>query len=68
MSYSGAVLATPDGQWPAAEQLPRIEAALERAGIKMWELSNVDNSHCVDAPLELSQEAVKALAAVGTVV
>jgi hypothetical protein len=49
---SGAVLGTPDGAWPAAHT-QRVTEALERAGIKTWELSNSDNSNCAGAPLEL---------------
>ena len=32
-SYSGAVLCTRDGRWPAAAAEPRIHAALRLAGI-----------------------------------
>lgn len=32
--------------------------ALDRAGIKMWELSSVDNSACQDAPLDPSLMAM----------
>lgn len=54
MSYTGAVLGSRSGGWPAgAEAVGRIEAALERAGIKMWELSDVKNGECGGAPLEL---------------
>ena len=55
MSYSGAVLATPDGAFPEAHAA-RVAAALERAGIKVWELSLVDNSPAATAgaPLELA--------------
>lgn len=52
MSYSGAVLGTPDGRWPE-QHADRIAKALDRAGIKPWELSTVDNSNCVGAPLAL---------------
>lgn len=52
MSYSGAVLGTPDGKWPEAHA-GRIAKALDRAGIKSWELSYVDNSACAGAPLAL---------------
>lgn len=50
LSYSGAVLGTVDGSWPAA-YTERIHAALQVAGIEPWELSTVDNSQCVGAPL-----------------
>lgn len=50
LSYSGAVLATADGAWPAA-YTDRIHTSLRTAGIEPWELSSVDNSQCVGAPL-----------------
>ena len=54
-SYIGAVLATPDGLWPAEDQMDRIEDSLWRGcGVKIWEMCQVDNStaHDGDAPLE----------------
>ena len=59
-SYSGAILGSRSGAWPDASQLPRIEQALERAGIKMWEVSSVDNSRCEGAPLDPSLMAMAA--------
>ncbi|KAF8063768.1 hypothetical protein HT031_003625 [Scenedesmus sp. PABB004] len=50
LSYSGAVLATPDGAWPAVHTA-RVHGALARAGIAPWELSLVDNTACAGAPL-----------------
>jgi hypothetical protein len=50
LSYSGAVLGTPDGLWPA-DHTQRIHGALRQAGIEPWELSIVDNSACGGAPL-----------------
>ena len=44
---------TPDGEWPAAEHLPRVTAALHTCGIELWELYQVDNSCCAGAPLGL---------------
>ena len=52
-AYSGAVFVSRDGSWPAADQMPRIEAAHAACGVAMWELSEVDNSCCGGAPLEL---------------
>jgi hypothetical protein len=54
-AYGGAVFATPDGAWPAAEHLPRVQAAHAACGIRMWELYEVDNSEAVSAgaPLQL---------------
>ncbi|PSC68636.1 violaxanthin de-epoxidase-related [Micractinium conductrix] len=59
LSYSGAILASKDGQWPASEEArTRIEKLLAGAGIKPWELSNVDNSACAGAPLDPSLMAL----------
>ena len=54
-AYSGAVFATPDGMWPAAQHLPRVAAAHDACGIKLFELHEVDNSPELraGAPLEL---------------
>ena len=38
---AGAVLVTPDASWPADDQQDRLRAALERCGIKEWELFKV---------------------------
>ncbi|KAL4855815.1 hypothetical protein ACK3TF_003588 [Chlorella vulgaris] len=55
LSYSGAILASKSGEWPESQAArQRIEAVLDLAGIKTWELSNVDNSNCVGAPLDRS--------------
>lgn len=43
-AYAGAVFCSHDGMWPAKEHTPRIAAALDLCGIKMWELFEVDNS------------------------
>ena len=55
-SYTGAVLVSRDGAWPAAEHRSRLQEALERCGIKEWELYKVDNSSCTGAPLGLPEE------------
>ena len=45
LSYSGAILASRSGEWPAeAAEVGRIRGVLDGAGIKMWELSNVSNA------------------------
>eukprot|EP00951_Prasinocladus_malaysianus_P004102 scaffold28990_cov32-Prasinocladus_malaysianus.AAC.1 len=56
-TYQGAVFVTRDGQWPEDHHRPRIEAALDRAGIKMWELYSVDQDCCDDskAPLDIEE-------------
>jgi len=54
MSYTGAVLASRSGDWPTdASSLERIELGLDKAGIKMWELSTVSNAECDAPPLNL---------------
>ncbi|KGN62096.1 uncharacterized protein LOC101212663 [Cucumis sativus] len=51
-SYTGAVLVSRDGKYPENDhQKERIVAALEKCGIKEWELFAVDNSSCLDPPL-----------------
>jgi len=58
-AYSGAVFATPDGMWPAAQHLERVAAAHDACGIKLFELHEVDNSPELraGAPLELQEAA-----------
>lgn len=52
VSYSGAILATKDGAYPVEEVMQsRVKAAMDRAGLQLWELSTVDNSGCDEAPL-----------------
>lgn len=59
LSYTGAILTSKSGEWPTeASALERIESALDRAGIKMWELSTVSNKGCGDAPLTPSDVAL----------
>ena len=45
-SYSGAVFVTADGQWPEEDEIPRVEQALAKCGIKFWEMYEVDNRCC----------------------
>lgn len=44
-SYTGALIVSPDGNWPLMSEstYERIERALDRAGIKMWEVYEVNN-------------------------
>lgn len=52
LSYTGAIFASRTGSWPTdAVARQRIERALERANIKIWELSSVKNNGCEAAPL-----------------
>ncbi|CAN0922187.1 Violaxanthin de-epoxidase, chloroplastic [Linum grandiflorum] len=50
-SYTGAVLVSPDGEFPSAKERERVASALESCGIKEWELFAVDNCSCQDPPL-----------------
>ncbi|KAL5703573.1 hypothetical protein ACHQM5_022105 [Ranunculus cassubicifolius] len=50
-SYTGAVLVSPNGEYPNESQKEKLVAALEKCGIKEWELYMVDNCSCQDAPL-----------------
>jgi len=55
-SYTGAILASPTGEWPSGPEesyKPRILAALDRAGIKEWELFKVNHDGSEGAPLEI---------------
>ncbi|OIT07019.1 PREDICTED: violaxanthin de-epoxidase, chloroplastic [Nicotiana attenuata] len=54
-SYTGAVLVSPDGQYPAEREKERMISALDRCGIKEWELFNVDNCSCEGPPLGLPE-------------
>jgi len=48
------VLVTPDGSYPDVDN-PRLASALEKCGIKKWELYMVDNSCCMGAPLGIPE-------------
>ncbi|CAH8263038.1 unnamed protein product [Arabidopsis lyrata] len=54
-SYTGAVLVTPDGSYPAEKEKERLKSALEKCGIKEWELFAVDNCSCENPPLGIPQ-------------
>lgn len=54
-SYRGAVLVTPDGSWPSKNEAQRLNSALERCGIKDWELFGVDNTCCTNPPLGIPE-------------
>ncbi|XP_078432220.1 uncharacterized protein LOC144703822 [Wolffia australiana] len=58
-SYAGAVLVSPDGNYPPDMDGGRLAAALETCRIKNWELYEVSNDDCScdDAPLEIPQGA-----------
>eukprot|EP00250_Pteridium_aquilinum_P012828 c20969_g1_i2 orf=326-1624(-) len=56
-SYTGAVLVTPDGQWPSKSEHNRLIMALEQCGIKDWELYTVNNTSCEHPPLGLPEDA-----------
>uniref|UniRef100_A0A0D9V4Y9 VDE lipocalin domain-containing protein n=1 Tax=Leersia perrieri TaxID=77586 RepID=A0A0D9V4Y9_9ORYZ len=50
LAYTGAVLVTADGSSPDLDN-PRLTSALDKCGIKKWELYMVDNYSCTGAPL-----------------
>lgn len=52
-SYSGAVLVSRDGAWPAQDQRERLTTAFDAAGMKDWEMFRVNNRNCDGAPLDL---------------
>ncbi|KAK4853269.1 hypothetical protein QYF36_006378 [Acer negundo] len=54
-SYTGAVLVSPDGAYPNETERGRIVSALEKCGIKEWELFTVDNCSCQDPPLGIPE-------------
>ncbi|KAJ6774934.1 VIOLAXANTHIN DE-EPOXIDASE CHLOROPLASTIC-RELATED [Salix purpurea] len=54
-AYTGAVLASPDGAYPDEKESKRLASALEKCGIKEWELFTVDNCSCQDPPLGLPE-------------
>ena len=54
-SYTGAVLVSPGGAYPSVVERWRIVSALEKCGIKEWELYTVDNCSCVDPPLGIPE-------------
>ncbi|KAK9130072.1 hypothetical protein Sjap_010559 [Stephania japonica] len=54
-SYTGAVLVSPDGEYPNEKEKLRLVSALEKCGIKEWELYTVDNCSCQDPPLGIPE-------------
>ncbi|GFY87164.1 violaxanthin de-epoxidase-like protein [Actinidia rufa] len=54
-SYTGAVLVSPNGEYPNERERLRLGSALDRCGIKEWELFTVDNCSCKDPPLGLPE-------------
>uniref|UniRef100_A0A161Y0P5 VDE lipocalin domain-containing protein n=1 Tax=Daucus carota subsp. sativus TaxID=79200 RepID=A0A161Y0P5_DAUCS len=54
-SYTGAVLVSPNGEYPDERERGRLVSALDRCHIKEWELFNVDNCSCKDPPLGLPE-------------
>ncbi|CAM9480529.1 unnamed protein product [Chrysoparadoxa australica] len=62
-SYAGALLVTPDGQWPTgAAREKAAEAALAKCGIKLWEMCLVTNGVKLegetDPPLAIDPEFI----------
>ena len=59
LSYTGAILTSRTGAWPEGEGArARIAAALEGAGIKVWELSNVNWNETAAAGAPLQPDSV----------
>ncbi|KAJ7956930.1 violaxanthin de-epoxidase-related [Quillaja saponaria] len=54
-SYTGAVLVSSDGQYPNDMERSGVILALEKCGIKEWELYTVDNSSCINPPLGIPE-------------
>lgn len=54
-SYTGAVLVSPNGQYPDQDEGERLCMALDKCGIKEWEMFTVDNCSCSGAPLGLPE-------------
>ncbi|GMN33411.1 hypothetical protein TIFTF001_004143 [Ficus carica] len=54
-SYTGAVLVSPNGAYPDEAERGRLVLALEKCGIKEWELFTVDNCSCADPPLGIPE-------------
>lgn len=54
-SYTGAVLVSPNGEYPSERERQRLVSSLDRCSIKEWELFNVDNCSCQDPPLGLPE-------------
>lgn len=54
-SYTGAVLVSPNGEYPDERERGKLVSALDRCHIKEWELFNVDNCSCNNPPLGLPE-------------
>ena len=56
-SYAGAIIASKNGEWPANPEayMDRLTAALDRCGIKKWELFEVKHEGSEEAPLDLEE-------------
>ncbi|XP_020098700.1 uncharacterized protein LOC109717362 isoform X2 [Ananas comosus] len=55
LSYTGAVLVSPDGMYPPDSESQRVASALEKSSIKSWELHTVDNCSCINPPLGIPE-------------
>jgi hypothetical protein len=55
-SYAGALLVTPDGEWPPQHTMAAVETAFAECGIEMWELFKCKNPPKAGAPLDLPEE------------
>lgn len=64
--YVGAVMASRDGKWPPASEMPAVEAALRRCGIELWEMYEVNNAGCQAPPLKPIHEPSGVYSSQGT--
>ncbi|KAL6583183.1 hypothetical protein OROMI_005261 [Orobanche minor] len=55
LSYTGAILVSPNGLYPDESRKERLACALDRCSIKEWELFGVDNCSCKNPPLGLPE-------------
>ncbi|KAG6484215.1 hypothetical protein ZIOFF_061010 [Zingiber officinale] len=55
LSYTGAVLVSPDGYYEPELGGHRLKSALEKCSIMEWELHIVDNCSCTNPPLGIPQ-------------
>jgi hypothetical protein len=56
-AYTGAIIVTPDGHWPAPSEHERLSSALNKCGIKEWEMYKVNNASCEGPPLGIPENA-----------
>jgi VDE lipocalin domain len=56
ITYRGALICTATGQLPRSDgALQQIEVALGKCSIRMWEMYEVNNLQCANAPLSVPE-------------